>query len=86
MTGAADGYYLAASAGRGPLLAASADAGSGDGTVWAYAACGGMSFKLAPLIASTLADRALGRPFRPTGLESIDRPQPLAAAVKEFAS
>jgi sarcosine oxidase len=81
VTGASDGYYLAAEEGRGPLLAE-----SGNGTVWWYAACGGMSFKLAPLIASTLADRALGRPLRPTGLDSIDRPRPLAAAVKEFAS
>jgi glycine/D-amino acid oxidase-like deaminating enzyme len=80
VTGATDGYYLAAGTGRGPLLAA-----SGDGTVWAYAACGGMSFKLAPLIASTIADRALGRPPRPTGLDSIDQPRQLAAG-KELAS
>jgi len=70
VTGAADGYYLAAAAGGGPLLATSAD-----GTVVAYAACGGMSFKFAPLIARALADRALGRQPRPTGIDQIDRPR-----------
>ena len=60
VNGAADGYYLAAPDG-GPALAA-----SGDGTVLAYAACGGMSFKFAPLIARSIADRALGGPPRAT--------------------
>lgn len=69
VTGAADGYYLAAADG-GPLLAALPD-----GVVWMYGACGGMSFKFAPLVARALADRALGRPPRPAGLDSIDRPQ-----------
>jgi sarcosine oxidase len=73
--GAADGYYLASAANGGPLLA-----GLADGAVWMYAACGGMSFKFAPLIAGVLADRALGRPPRPSGLDSIDRPRQLAAA------
>jgi glycine/D-amino acid oxidase-like deaminating enzyme len=93
VTGAADGYYLASTATGGPLLAGLADgagragsaggtgrAGSAGGAVWMYAACGGMSFKFAPLIARALADRALGRPPRPSGLDSVDRPRQLAAA------
>lgn len=55
--GAADGYYLSASPGPGPLLA---DLGDG---VRAYAACGGMSFKFAPLVARALAGRATDHPF-----------------------
>jgi glycine/D-amino acid oxidase-like deaminating enzyme len=74
VVGAADGYYLAAPPG-GPLLAS-----LGEGTVWAYAACGGMSFKFAPLVARALADRALGRPPRRTGLDQVDRPRRFAAA------
>jgi sarcosine oxidase len=70
VTGATDGYYLTHPASGGPLLA-----GLGDGMVWSYAACGGMSFKFAPLIAQVLADRAVGRPPRQTGLDSIDRPR-----------
>src|SRR5262249_54610101 len=58
---ATDGYYLGHTAGQGPLLA-----DLHDGSVWAYAACGGMSFKFAPVIAAALADRALGRPVRRT--------------------
>lgn len=73
--GATDAYYLAHDAGAGPLLAR-----LGEGAVWAYAACGGMSFKFAPLIARTLADRSLDRPVRPSGLDPIDRPRQLAAA------
>lgn len=72
--GATDGYYLTDAASGGPLLA-----DLGDGMVWAYAACGGMSFKFAPLIARALADRAAGRPPRRTGLDSIDRPRQLTA-------
>jgi sarcosine oxidase len=70
VTGATDGYYLTHPASGGPLLA-----GLGDGMVWSYAACGGMSFKFAPLIAQVLADRAVGRPPRQAGLDSIDRPR-----------
>ncbi|HEY2443345.1 MAG TPA: FAD-binding oxidoreductase [Streptosporangiaceae bacterium] len=76
VTGAADGYYLAGAADGQPLLV-----GLGDGAVWAYAACGGMSFKFAPLIARTLADRATGRPPRPAGLAAVDRPRQFAAAA-----
>jgi glycine/D-amino acid oxidase-like deaminating enzyme len=74
VTGAADGYYLTDAASGGPLLA-------GDGRVWIYAACGGMSFKFAPLIARALADRAVGRTARRTGLEPVDHPRPLTAHV-----
>ncbi|WP_132123083.1 NAD(P)/FAD-dependent oxidoreductase [Actinocrispum wychmicini] len=59
VTGAADGYYLSASPGSGPLLA---DLGDG---VQAYAACGGMSFKFAPLVARALAARAVDHPLHP---------------------
>lgn len=65
VTGAADGYYLCDPGGLGPRVAA-----LGGGAVWAYAACGGLSFKIAPLMARALADRAMGRPPRATGLES----------------
>jgi sarcosine oxidase len=70
VTGATDGYYLTDAASGGPVLADLAH-----GMVWAYAACGGMSFKFAPLIAQALADRAIGRSPRCTGLDSIDRPR-----------
>ncbi|MDQ1740151.1 MAG: hypothetical protein QOE53_1803 [Pseudonocardiales bacterium] len=72
VTGATEGYYLTDEAGQGPLLVR-----LGDG-VWAFAACGGMSFKFAPVLARALADRALGHPPRQTGLESIDLPRQLA--------
>lgn len=78
VVGAADGYYLADSRGAGPLLASLAG-----GSVWAYAACGGMSFKFAPLIACAVADRATGRPPRLTGLDSVDRPREFTAARSE---
>jgi sarcosine oxidase len=71
VTGTTEGYYLTDEAGEGPLLA---ELGHG---VWAYGACGGMSFKFAPVIATALADRAMGRPARPTGLDSLDRPEQL---------
>jgi len=69
VTAAADGYYLADPAGPGPLLAT-----LGDGATWLYPACGGMSFKLAPLVAGVLAGLATGRPPEPTGLAVLDRP------------
>jgi sarcosine oxidase len=65
VTGAIDGYYLSDQAGLGPRLVA-----IGDGPTWAYAACGGLSFKIAPLMARALADRVMGRRVRATGLES----------------
>jgi glycine/D-amino acid oxidase-like deaminating enzyme len=75
VAGATDRYYLADISSGGPLLAT-----FGEGAIWAYAACGGMSFKFAPLIASAVADRAMGRSPRPTGLRSIDQPLRFAAA------
>jgi sarcosine oxidase len=74
VSGAADGYYLADSASGGPLLTT-----FHDDAVLAYAACGGASFKLAPVVAETLAAHAVGRPPRPTGLDAIDRPRKAAA-------
>jgi glycine/D-amino acid oxidase-like deaminating enzyme len=75
---ACDGYYLAERGNGGPLLAT-----YGGGAIWAYAACGGMSFKFAPLIARAIADHALGRAPSPTGLDPIDRPRQLAAVGEE---
>jgi glycine/D-amino acid oxidase-like deaminating enzyme len=75
VVGATDGYYLAATGG-GPLLAT-----SGGGTVWCYAACGGMSFKFAPMIARALADRAGARLPRRTGLGPVDWPRELAGTA-----
>jgi glycine/D-amino acid oxidase-like deaminating enzyme len=73
VTGATEGYYLTDEAGQGPLLVQ-----LGEG-VWAFAACGGMSFKFAPVLARSLADRALGQAPRQTGLTSVDQPGQLAA-------
>ncbi|HEU5266534.1 MAG TPA: FAD-dependent oxidoreductase [Jatrophihabitans sp.] len=67
---AADGYYLTDETSRGPMLAQ-----LGAGPVWAYGACGGMSFKFAPVLAAVLAARATGRAPRSTGLESVDQPR-----------
>ena len=72
VTGATEGYYLTDESGQGPLLVRLGDA------VWVFAACGGMSFKFAPLLARALADRALGQQPRPTGIESVDLPRQLA--------
>lgn len=73
VVGAADGYYLADTASEAPLLATFGDAG-----IWAYAACGGMSFKFAPLVARAVADGVLGRRPHPTGLDWLDRPREFA--------
>jgi glycine/D-amino acid oxidase-like deaminating enzyme len=78
VTGSFDGYYLAERSRGGPLLSS-----YGGGAVWAYAACGGMSFKFAPQIARAIADRAVGAPPRPVGLDAIDRPRQLAAVGEE---
>jgi glycine/D-amino acid oxidase-like deaminating enzyme len=76
--GATDGYYLADTATGGPVLAT-----LGDGAVWAYAACGGMSFKFAPLVARNLAERVVGRRSpRPTGIAALDQPRGLVPSVK----
>jgi glycine/D-amino acid oxidase-like deaminating enzyme len=74
VTAAADGYYLTDDTSDGPMLAQLHH------HTWAYAACGGMSFKFAPLVADALADRALGRPPRTTGLPTVDQPRRLPAA------
>jgi sarcosine oxidase len=77
VTGSTEGYYLTDEQGSGPMLA---ELG---GPVLAYAACGGMSFKFAPPVARALADRALGRPPRPTGLDRVDRPyRPAMAGIE----
>jgi glycine/D-amino acid oxidase-like deaminating enzyme len=78
VVGATEGYYLTDDGGRGPILAE-----LGGGAVLAYAACGGMSFKFGPAVARTLADLALGRSPRPTGLDPIDHPRQFAAAQCE---
>jgi glycine/D-amino acid oxidase-like deaminating enzyme len=43
------------------------------GAVIAYAACGGSSFKFAPLIARSLAQRVAGLTPEPTGLPALDQ-------------
>lgn len=69
---ARDAYYLADRASHGPRLLA-LDRG---GAVVAYAACGGSSFKVAPLVARTLAARAL----------DLAPPEPDAGAAALVAS
>lgn len=71
ITGAYDAYYLADAETGGPRLVE-----LDGGRSWAYAACGGSSFKFAPVIASSLADRVLGRPVTPTGLTHLDQRSP----------
>jgi sarcosine oxidase len=62
-----DCYYLTGAAG-GPVLAVLGD------NVLSYAACGGSSFKFAPLIAQNLAERLTGTEPVPTGLCPLDHP------------
>jgi hypothetical protein len=81
IVGAADGYYLADTVSGGPLLTAVSD-----GTVWSYAACGGMSFKFAPVIARAIAAHAMAQPARLTGLAAIDQPRLLTAARRGGAA
>ena len=66
LSGTRDCYYLARASTGGPMLAMLAD------RVISYAACGGSSFKFAPLIAQSLAERLTGASPAPTGLDSID--------------
>ncbi|WP_431676663.1 NAD(P)/FAD-dependent oxidoreductase [Kitasatospora sp. KL5] len=69
---AADSYYLAGADTHGPRLHRHPA-----GPTWVYAACGGSSFKFAPLIGRALAQWALGRgPVRPTGLPVLDHHLP----------
>lgn len=65
---ARDCYYLDDAISGSPVLFDLAD-----GEVLAYAACGGGSFKYAPLIARALAGRFGGKPPLPTGLRSLDQ-------------
>jgi hypothetical protein len=68
VTGARDCHYLARTATGGPMLV-----GLG-GAALAYAACGGSSFKFAPLIARSLVRRASGQTPASTGLRAVDEP------------
>jgi len=68
LTDTRDCYYLARAVTRGPTLAVLGD------RVVSYAACGGSSFKFAPLIARCLAERLTGADSTPTGLDSLDGP------------
>jgi glycine/D-amino acid oxidase-like deaminating enzyme len=66
MIGTRDAYYLSRASTGGVLLAVLAD------HVVSYAACGGSSFKFAPLIARSIAERITGADPAPTGLHSLD--------------
>lgn len=68
VTDTRDSYYLARAATGGPMLAAFGD------NVLFYAACGGSSFKVAPLIAQCLANRLTGAEQAHTGLDALDHP------------
>ena len=63
-----DCYYLARELTGGPMLALLGD------RVLSYAACGGSSFKFAPLIAEALAARLAAKIPTLTGIDSLDRP------------
>jgi sarcosine oxidase len=60
ITGVRECYYLADSASGAAVVTP-----LGTSTAWAYAACGGASFKLAPLVARSLARRVLALPPEP---------------------
>jgi glycine/D-amino acid oxidase-like deaminating enzyme len=68
---AQDAYYLSDPVTNEPLLVGE---NAGRGAVWQLAACGGMSFKFAPLIAAAMAARAAGATAPPTGLAGVDEP------------
>ncbi|MEU8418713.1 FAD-binding oxidoreductase [Amycolatopsis japonica] len=70
-----DCHYLARRSTLGPMLAVLGD------RVLSYAACGGSSFKFAPLIARSLAARLTGADPVQTGLEPLDRPLVRAGGV-----
>ncbi len=79
---AEDSYYLADRETHGPVLGQ-----LGDANAWIYAACGGSSFKFAPLIARSLAGRALGTgPRVPTGLTAVDHPVRMPGELSLAAS
>jgi sarcosine oxidase len=64
--GARDCYYLARAAAGDAMVAALG------GSVLSFAACGGGSFKFAPLIAESLAQRLTGAVPAPTGFDPVD--------------
>ncbi len=64
--GTRDCYYLSLASTGGPLFTTLAD------RAVSYAACGGSSFKFAPLIARFIAERLTGADPAPTGLRSLD--------------
>jgi glycine/D-amino acid oxidase-like deaminating enzyme len=64
--GARDCYYLARAATGDAMVAALGR------SVLSFAACGGASFKFAPLIAESLAHRLTGAVAAPTGFEPVD--------------
>jgi glycine/D-amino acid oxidase-like deaminating enzyme len=66
LVGTRDCYYLSRVRTGDPMLAVLGD------RVISFAACGGSSFKFAPLIARSLAGRLTGGDPAPTGLRSID--------------
>jgi glycine/D-amino acid oxidase-like deaminating enzyme len=66
LIGARDGYYLAHAATDGASVAV-----LGERTV-SYCACGGSSFKFAPLIARALTEHLTGPEPRPKDLEAIE--------------
>lgn len=70
-----DCHYLARRSTLGPMLAILGD------RVLSYAACGGSSFKFAPLIARSLAARLTGADPAPTGFAPLDRPLVRASGV-----
>ncbi|MBP2326387.1 glycine/D-amino acid oxidase-like deaminating enzyme [Kibdelosporangium banguiense] len=75
LTDTRDCYYLARSSTQGPMLAALGE------RVFSYAACGGSSFKFAPLIAESLAARLTGNVPTPTGIGHLDRPMQFMRGV-----
>lgn len=72
---ARDSYYLADSATGGPVLMTVGE------REWHFAACGGVSYKFAPLIARALARRAAGETPAPTGIAGVDVPQRIDTAT-----
>ncbi|MFD8142290.1 NAD(P)/FAD-dependent oxidoreductase [Streptomyces sp. NPDC059708] len=75
ITDAKDAYYMSFADTGGPLLVALG------GTGYAYAACGGTSFKFAPLIARALSERLTGADPAPIGIPALDHPLDAAAPV-----
>lgn len=71
-----DCYYLARADTHGPMLAVLGD------RVVSYAACGGSSFKFAPLIAQSLTARLTGADPMLTGLDPIDAPYSALPALR----